>query len=459
MAVALGHNARVNVGKSGRGRDRRDVLPDYWQKSAPDLSFGEERFRVTCFRGERQPAERKVVIDDFVTAITWEDSEPILTGTLTLQKSEGKKPMAINEGNVIRLEVAARQGGKYRRIWDMRIMDSNIGAVSGEHGYSLGDEMAWLAKSRDDWQFRKAKSKKQSDTHTHRPKGWTADQIAREVCRRYGVKVGKLAKGTKRINNLTEKNASPLDIIMKAYKLERGYSGRRFVVRMRGGQLQVVALRRSKTMLLLGETLLDATIQRSLRKTLATAAHVTATVKGEAKEDPKAKKGKKGHKQSKLSVDVIAKRARERYGYVRKTIHLDDPVGTKAEARREAKRELVKSMRPNREVNFDHPGISTLFRGDAIHLRLPELGLQEIVYVTGVAHSVSSGDYSMSVTCKFADPYIDKKGEEIRKKRCEKARKHNRTLPSFCAGEGKRPVAVRNAVRADRPPSNPARSR
>lgn len=453
-------NARANSGKQGKGRNRRDTLPDYWQKSAPDLTFGEERFRVTCFRGERKdPAERKVVIDEYVTGINWEDIEPILKGSVTLQTSDGKKPLAINEGHIIRLEAAPRPGGKYRQVWDMRVLDSNIAAASGIHTFTLADEMAWLAKSRDDWQFKKSKNKKQSDTHTHRPNGWTADQITREVCRRYGVQVGKLAKGTKRINNLTEKNASPLDIIMKAYKLERGFSGRRFVVRMRGGKLQVVALRRSKTMLLLGETLLEATIQRSLRKTLATAAHVRASIKGETTKPKKGKKGKKGAKQSKLEVDVVAKRAAERYGYIHTTIRLDDPVGSKAEARKEGKRELVKSMRPNREVNFDHPGISTLFRGDAIHLRLPELGLQEIVYVTGVSHTVSSGEYTMSVTCKFADPYIDKKGEEIRKQQCEKARKHGRTLPSFCGGSGKRPVAVSAGVRADKPPNTPTRRR
>lgn len=415
--------ARENRGKTGRGLSRRDHLPDYWQRSAGDLGFGEEEFRLTCFRPERKnPDERKVSIDPYVTSTSWEDSGPILKGSLILQAARSKRPLAINEGHMIRLEAAPRLGGQYHIVWEMRVTDSGVTASSGIHEYQLADELAWLQKSRDDWQFRK--SKKQGDNRTKRPQGWLAHQIAQEVCRRYGVQIGKLAKGTHRITNLTERNASPLDIIMKAYKAERQHTGRRFVVRMRQGKLEVVTLRRSGALLLLGETLIDATIQRSLRKGFATAAHVRATLKDQKKE-----------KHKKLEADVVAKRASKRYGYVHTTIRLDDPVHSKAEARKLAKEKLAKSMRPTREVTLEHPGITTLHRGDALKLRLPELGLQEIVYVKTVAHTVASGSYAMSVTCGFSDPYIDKKGEKIREKRCEEARKHNRTPPSFCSGE------------------------
>jgi hypothetical protein len=431
-------SARANNGKQGRGRNKRDHLPNYWQRPAADLSFGEENFRVTAFRPERKSADERVVsLDAYVTGLSWEDTGPILTGSMVLQKGRGKRPLAINEGHRIRLEVAPELGGRYQVVWEMRITDSGITASSGTHEYQLADELAWLQKSRDDWQFRKSKNKK-GDKKTKRPNGWLAHQIAAEVCRRYGVKVGKLAKGTKRINNLTEHNASPLDIILKAYKLERQHSGRRFVVRMTAGKLEVVALRRSKSLLLLGETLIEASIQRSLRKAFATAAHVRATVKD----------GKK-QKHKKLEVDVVADRASKRYGYIHKTIRLDDPVHSKAEARKLAKRELAKTMRPNREVTIEHSGIATLRRGDAVKLRLPELGVVEIVYVKSVSHSVSAGSYNMSVTCRFSDPYIDKKGKEIRKKRCEAARKSDRRQPDFCSGNEERPQPHRAQSRSD----------
>lgn len=437
MTVAVGQAAKVNRGRSGRGRNRRDVLPDYWQHSAPDLAFGEEDFRVTCFRGERKnPAERKVSLDPYVSAVGWEDAGPILRGSISLNKERGKRPLAVNEGHVIQLESAHKPGGRYRVIWKMRVEGSSASASGGVQEFQLADEMAWLQKSRDDWMFKKAKKGK-ANNRTKRVNGWLAHQIAQEVCRRYGVKVGRLAKGTHRINNLTEKNASPLEVIMKAYKTERDHTGRKFVVRMRNGRLEVVVLRRSKTLLLLGETLIEATITRSLRKGLATAAHVRASLKDGKKE-----------KHKKLEADVVAKRASARYGYVHTTIRLEDPVSSKAEARKLAKRKLITAMRPSREVTLEHPGVSTLFRGDAIRLRLPELGLTEIVYVKAVSHSVSSGNYNMSVTCGFQDPYIDKKGEEIRKKRCKEARKHNRTMPSFCGGQ-RRPQPKRAVSRAE----------
>lgn len=439
--------------KTGAGAARKEALPNYWLKNLPDLNFGEEVFRLTCFRPERNdPSERSVSVDHLVDSVTWEDAEPILKGTITMTKQEGKRPLGIAEGHIIRCEAAPHEGGKFRVIWDMRIMDSGITASSGGHSFSLADEMAWLSKSRDDWQFKKSKTSKQSDSHTHRPQGWTADQITKQVCRRYGVRVDKLAKGTKKINNITEKNTSPLAIIMRAYSLERAYSGRRFIIRFRHGKLQVLALRNSRTLLLMGGSLLDATINRTIKKGLATAAHVTATVKGKSK-------GKKASKHSKLEIDVVAHAGAARYGYIRKTIHLKDPVGTKAEARREAKRELAKTMLPNREVSFTHPGITSTWRGDAVKLQLPELGLQEIVYIKSVVHTVSAGEYTMDVTCQFTDPYIDKKGEEIQEKRCDKARKHNRVLPGFCTGPGKRPLAVANNQRAERPHTQPQRAR
>lgn len=430
-------SAKANRGKQGRGRNRRDVLPNFWQRSAPDLEFGEEEFTLTCFRPERKnPKERKVSLDPFNTNFGWEDAGPILRGTVTLNKVEGKKPLAVNEGHIIQLESAHKPGGKKRVIWRMRVESVNASAAAGTHEVQIADEMAWLQKSRDDWMFKKAKKGK-ANNRTKRVNGWLAHQIAKEVCRRYGVKVGRLAKGTHRITNLTEKNASPLEIIMKAYKIERSHTGRKFVVRMREGKLEVVLLRRSKTLLLLGETLIEATIARSLRKGLATAAHVRATLKDGKKERHK-----------KLEAEVVAKRASKRYGFVRTTIRLEDPVHSKAEARKLAKRKLITSMRPSRQVTLEHPGVSSLFRGDAIKLRLPELGLTEIVYVKSVAHSVSSGQYTMSVTCGFQDPHIDKKGEEIRKKRCEEARKHGRTPPDFCSGE-KRPQPRQAVARSE----------
>lgn len=174
-APAISNNrslARHNAGKSGRGRNRRDALPDYWHKRQPNIHFGEERFRVTCYRGERKhPKERKVVVDDYVTGVTWEDNAPILQGKLTLQTDKEKHQLAIYEGHVITLESAARQGGKFSRVWQMRIDESDIDATTGTYTFNLVDEMAWLAKTRDYFSFRKSKKNKKSDAVKYRAKG------------------------------------------------------------------------------------------------------------------------------------------------------------------------------------------------------------------------------------------------------------------------------------------------
>jgi hypothetical protein len=223
--------------------------------------------------------------------------------------------------------------------------------------------------------------------------------------------------------------ASPLAVITKAYKLDRDETGRRFVIAMKNGRLTVTQLRRSRDLLLVGEHLIEATLQESLKKNFATVVKLHATAK-----KAKDKKGKK--KKNKLEVEVKSgKAAMARYGRIRAEWTLDDPVASKAAARRQAKIRLAKSQEPKQELSMTLPGIPTLQRGDALKVAIPEFDMVELIYVASVSHNVApNGDYTMEVTAAFDDPFVDEKGEEIREKICKKARKRGRKVPEYCEG-------------------------
>jgi hypothetical protein len=408
--------------KRGQGRNRKDNLQNYWKSKLPSHHFEGYDFRATLIRREKHGATRVLSLDRVMNTISWTEDSPILKASVSLMNPHADVPLPVKEGFEVKVDWSVRGKGRWHNLFRNRIETVGETGTSGEVELPLVDEMQWFAKSKEDFSFKKAK--KNRPRSGKRTKGWRADQIAREVCRRVGIPVGKLAKGKHLIENLTEEGVSPLSVIVKAYKLDRDETGRRFVISMRNGRLNVVQLRRSPDLLLVGEHLIEATLQKSLKGSFATLVNLTATAKRE--------KGTK--KKKKIEVEVKSSPAiMSRYGRIRTEWSLDDPVASKAVARAKAKRKLAASQEPKRELTMTLPGLPTLKRGDALKVKIDQFGLYELIYVASVTHTVDgSGNYTMEVTATFEDPFEDEKGDEIRKKLCKKARKRGRKVPSFC---------------------------
>lgn len=425
-------NSPIPTPKAGQARNRQDNLQNYWKKQLPTERLVGYDFRATLIRREQHGKLRILNLDRILTGLNWDESTPTLAAGVTLQNPHADAPLPLKEGHEVKVDWSVAGKERWHNLFRLRIDELNEGASAGTVDVKLIDELQWVARGKDDYSFKKAK--KNRPKTGKRTKGWRADQIAREVCRRAGIPVGKLAKGTTYIDNLTMQETNPLKVITEAYKRERKHTGRRFVIAMRDGRLTVKQLRRSSDLLLVGEHLIEATLQRSLKKAFATLVTMTATRKGDDSDEPSEGGSGKKKKREKVEVEVkSSKTAMARYGAIRATWTVDQPVASEAALREIAKRHLARSQEPKQALTMTLPGIATVQRGDALKVDIDQFALTELIYISAVSHTVDgSGNYTMEVTASFEDPFEDKKGEEIREQICKKARENDRPTPWFC---------------------------
>lgn len=312
----------------------------------------------------------------------------------------------------------------------MRISKPTYALKDGTIAIELENDLAILARSRDDFKYKLDKDTK--------PKGWKPEEVTRDVCKRYGVRIGHLAATKVRIKNLTLENKSPLAVIQRAYRREKEESGRRFVIEIRGGRLYVRPLQRSKEMLILGDTLLDATLELSHQHGFATALDVTGTVKDGDK------------KRKKVNMGIVSRgSALRRFGYIVRPYKLEDEVSSEAAGRKRARIQLQELAKENRELTFTHPGVATLRRGHALRLQIDEGFVRKhVVFVREVTHTVSAGAYEMSVTVAFDDPFIDMDDAIAKEKWPKKAKERGRKSPRRASHDDAHPQPKKAAQRA-----------
>jgi len=404
--------------KRSRNREDRneddEELRNYWQRDEKPLEQSSFYWNITCARPDLKKGGDVLSLDPILTSLTWEDAL-IQTASLTVMSPEREDLVTIKEGYKLKVDYAREDGtgANWHRLWELRVTNVTQSA-SGDISLEAADELEWLKRSRDDFEYKKGDGKSR-----HKKKdGWLGHQIVEDIAKRYGIGVGHLAKCDARIE-ITEQNTSPLKIINQAYKKEREETGKRFVIRMEKGKLYVETLKRSRTLLILGGQLLGADVTRMLPKNVATLLSVRAS--------SKRKKGE--HK--KIEVEVQASRdIRKRFGVIHNFWEIDEKVDSKAKVKKLAQREMKERLEPKREVSVTMAGEVTLRRGDSVKVGLGFI--KELLYVSSVSHSVSPGDYTMDVTLSFDDPYTDEEGDATREKICKEAKKKGRRAPDFC---------------------------
>jgi uncharacterized membrane protein YgcG len=391
-------------------KQHKDGYPtNYWKKKAAPITYGREHFSIDAPLIGR----RGVGLDDLVGSISWEDAGVILKGSITLYRPVHMKEMVLQEGDLLRCRMRKGPSAPWGDLWRMRIKGPEIDLGGGTYTYTLTSDLARLQASEDD--FRYVKDKK----HT---KGWLASAITRDVCRRYKVKVGKLPATKHRIKKLNEKNASPLDVILKVYERDNKETGKTYVIDYWGARINVTSLRRSKTMLELGPTLIEATMKAAARNPeFATVLTVRATSGG---------KGKK----KKLTAKITSAAGVKRFGLIHKTVTVKG-ADSEGELRKKGKRMMAENKvgKPARVLSVTHPGIPTLRRGQALRIRVKghdlspeEDDLRQICFVKSVTHSVEPGAYNMEITLGFTDAVDDARRKRVTQLKKEVARKRKR---------------------------------
>lgn len=356
---------------------------------------------------------------------TWDDGAPnrgaVTIGSLTLRDpAYGLKPLVtVDEGDRVRCEVNA--GAGWKPLWTMRVSSPQLSVYQRQRTYQLANDLDLLDRSTDDFIFPAGKG-------TSHPNGWTFDEVIVEVCKQYGINHLVVAKGQyRRKKTWTWRGVPPTQVFQLAMNQERQHTGRRFTVRYDGttNTLYVLPLQRSPHLLALGPSLIEAAFSSHLAQGQGNAGinegyfASALTIRGLRDEPVGTGKDKKGHrkeKKHKIRATLESAQSIKRYGYVHRVVWSPD-AKTDAELLQQGREYLAAVAKPIKELTLTHSGMPTIKRGDAIQLGLGDDALRkQIVWVTEVQFSLSPGDFEMTVTVTFDDPYVDKVGERIQDK-------------------------------------------
>lgn len=409
MAVAQASGAKQRK-QSDKGRVRHTNFKHAYRRDMKDLHLDAEDLRFTAIVG-KGGAGNFHRLDGVAESVDWADENAELGGNVTLHKPDAPggelkiNRSQLGHGTIVKADML--KGGRWRELWQMRVWDPESTIDDRTLQLPLFDDVKFLRESRDDFIYRTHKTRKKY--------GWYCHEILIDVARRYNIRLGKIAKGKHRIKKLEMKNASPIDVIIKAYKQERQANGARFVIQWGKNGLNVVPLERGDVLYKLGPQILSGTVTQKRAKGFCTALTARATV-GE-------KKAKK-----KIVAHVRSQKGIQRYGFIHRQVTLDN-ADTEKELEKLAKRELAERMVVKHRIEFSHVGLLELRQGDIIDLtglqewgftgkRDPDTGLQnDIFWVSRVAHSWSPGTLVSEISTTQRDPFKDLTAAQKKKDR------------------------------------------
>lgn len=401
-----GRKERAN---SPTGKLRAPNLASIYTKQLRDVTAGDFDFRVVLVRPEKPKDDRTMILDRATTSIEWTDEAAVLTGALTLHRPNPLAVTALPVRERHRIRLLVRWGGAWFRLWEMRVeSDPEPTGSSGDLRVELADDLASLRQNIRDWEFKKSK---------HRPKGWPPHVVTRRVCKREGVRVGRLAKGGARIRKL-KKTCSGLEVIMRAYAAERRKSDRKFVIRLRNGRLEVVPVKRHRVLYEIKGIELDYSTETGSRKK-----RPTTVIEA---------KGRVGKK--KIEAKVFRRSILKRYG-LSTAERSYGKVDSKQELREKAMRDLAEELRVKRTASITIPGIPFMERGDTVRWITKEPGWsgpsfgtrdRSYGYITAVTHSATPANFTSAITLSQVDPFLKTGGSASKAKRDEKKGERNK---------------------------------
>jgi hypothetical protein len=384
--------------RAAANKTHRPALGKFYGVERSPITPGEFEFTVDVASGTR----RWVNIDTWVTGVSWEDTDEVMTGTLNLQRPVPERPeLPVQAGYRVRLRT--RWAGRTYEVWEMQALPENVDPVTGAIDVDLTDDLVNLKRNRRNWRYRKSK---------RHPKGWLCDEVIRDVARTEGLRVGSIIRGTKRLDPIKFERKSALDVIKEAVKQEADKTGRQYVIRFRNGRLEITPYRRNRMLYVLGDTIEDAGL------TYTTAERPVTVI------EAKGRIGK-GRAARTHKVDVMNRTVVRRFGFSQETKDYGR-VTSVSDLRDRAKIDLAKKIRKTRSGSISSGGIPFVLRGDGFRWVNKEPGWhgpsqgsldRTYVFVTGISHAVDGSRYTMQVSFDQVDPF-----EKDRERRAKDAR-------------------------------------
>lgn len=403
MATTFDTRGREQRKKTATGKARQPALDAFYRFVLPPITPGDFVFELMLLR----PHLPDFPLDRLCESFTWEESSAEMTGSLTLHRPKPGEPNSLPIARGHRVRCRVKWGGSWYVLWTMRCKPPEVALEENVVTVELADDMDLIKRTKRNWSFRQTKRRKF---------GFFPQEIVKLVCKRAGIKTGSIAKGKFRVPALNLKNATPLDVFRQAYAHEKKKTGRSFVIRIRDGKLEIVALKRNPMIYLLEKQIQTALITQE-----------------PASEDPatvltgrgRIGSGKDAVKVSYTDYDrsVVAK-----YGYVHKEKNYGR-VTSVTDLRGRVERDLAKMLKVQRTAQITHEGIPFIRRGDGAKLKLPKEGFsgsQAFVYATTAAHTVKGSSYTSSWNFTTDDPFVklreQAEAEQRAQKRKERAR-------------------------------------
>lgn len=236
------------------------------QTKVDDRRFTDNGFKVELFVNSGRTTD-KVDVTEFVESIDWTDSldQAAVSGSMTLYdpidpKTNERTLVNVPKGSRIRLSVLndtnqMEEIGRFI-VWEKE-RRSRTDAILR---LSFYDMLIYLQKSEDIFVYQKDPKKKAFK------KGWTASQITRDVCKRYGIPLGQIPTAKHRIPFVKVEGGSVYELLLKVWTEERIVTGNRFIIRCEKDKLRVIRKQAQPVMYSVaeGENLIDTTFTDSL---------------------------------------------------------------------------------------------------------------------------------------------------------------------------------------------------
>ncbi|WP_257153586.1 XkdQ/YqbQ family protein [Priestia megaterium] len=258
---------------------------------------------------------------------------------------------------------------------------------NGETAITAYDANHYLTKNSDSLRF---DNKKASD-------------IVKYICKRYGIKTGKITDTRYVIPKLILRDKTLWDIIVIALTETFKKNGKQFTLQSRGGYLHLVERREQLTRMYIedGKNLLGATYSSNIDDT-KTQVHLTG-----------------GDEEKPISAFAVDTEAKNVYGIMQHYEHVSEVTDTK-KLQALAKSMLPKINKPEQEFNIEALGIPQVISGSSILVRESMTGISGAFYVVTDTHNFQpDGYHTMSLTLSRTfdvpveeyDPPEEKKAE------------------------------------------------
>ena len=362
-------------------------------------------FRVLRVR----PGERKLDVSEFVESMDWGDGGTYGEGSLVLIKPDTMRnwhPVTMGD----RVQIDAEYRGRWYQLVTMRVDGfPESSTADGSLSIAMKDDLALLTVQKRDWRYRKTKS---------RGRGWFPGEIARDVAKKEGLRVGEIFRGAHRIDKLEKKDTFGLDVIFEAYNREKAKTGQRYQVRIHNNKLEVRPWARQVIVYVAEESIEDASVSRATRPNPAT----VWLGKGRVGKGAKARKVKFRYKRQELVRRYGMKEKEKDYGR----------VDSEAALRRQVKADYAEEVKVNKTGSVTLTGIpfvrgawGSMRKGEGIKIVLPGEGMtgkHAWVWTRSVQHSVSGSGYTVAIEFEEKDPWLAYEEEVDKAQRDRKRR-------------------------------------